>query len=418
MTTVDQEQLRHFNGRVIHWEPASRGALRFRRFDSDSLAASVNKQGKILIEGQRLVVMKSRWQAQVMAFVLSATFWLGGFIGLAVLFDSISDVHPILFSLLVLPPLILVTVWLIRRLIPSLWRSYPLSEIVNVQIKHVDILKNNRLVRQGRLGVDLTIAPLESRSAIPRPDDGVRIESHECARVDGCRFLTFVAENEAQATLLKQLLPGTAIPLSGPRQADIPPQEAAPVCVIQSASSQSESGYGDHPDSVVGREERYSHDFKFWYLFVGLLIFGGFLASSIRTVLTNQRGLIINGVIKLGPTGATIFYFCETVLFGLMSLLLLCLIIRRVVNPHFVVMNSTGLTFLEGFLKPRRNRVQFQEIQAVVQKQPLSGGARTLLIQTVGRQYKIDESRLPSRRDYEQILASVRALARVRPEMT
>jgi hypothetical protein len=120
---------------------------------------------------------------------------------------------------------------------------------------------------------------------------------------------------------------------------------------------------------------------------------------------TNDRGVIIESLIRLGPEGATTFFWCLTVCSVLFVLAAIAMAVRRIANPRTLVIDATGLWIPHGAFQTKQARVEFSEILSVselkVKRQVF------LRLKTYHKTYSITESLLPSRRDYDDIKSTI-----------
>lgn len=121
--------------------------------------------------------------------------------------------------------------------------------------------------------------------------------------------------------------------------------------------------------------------------------------------MTNDRGLIIEHFIRLGPQEASLFWWCLAGFSCLLALYALLLGIGRIVKPQTLAVDSSGLTIPYGMLLSSRAHVKFSEIQSV--SEGTIQGVIFLKLKTRRRTYYISPSYLPSPNDYDEIKAAI-----------
>jgi hypothetical protein len=104
----------------------------------------------------------------------------------------------------------------------------------------------------------------------------------------------------------------------------------------------------------------------------------------------NNVGLIINGIITLGASGATAFYWVITALCGMFVLAALVLTLRRIVNPQVLELETDALLLPHGFLQTRTSRIPYTDIQELSEDQV--SGQTFLYLTAYGRRFTISAS--------------------------
>jgi len=77
-----------------------------------------------------------------------------------------------------------------------------------------------------------------------------------------------------------------------------------------------------------------------------------FLWSKAYQGYHNKAGLTINGIIRLEPSGATVFYWIIAVASGMFVAAALLLTVRRMVNPQVLELGLDALLCHTAFFKP------------------------------------------------------------------
>jgi len=113
--------------------------------------------------------------------------------------------------------------------------------------------------------------------------------------------------------------------------------------------------------------------------------------------------VIINGIIKLGTDGATVFYWVIAALGGMFVLAALLLAVRRIAYPQVLVFETDALLLPHGFFQTQITRITYKDIENVSEVQ-MSRSRQTLLhITAYGRRFTITASLLPDVSNYVEI---------------
>ena len=133
----------------------------------------------------------------------------------------------------------------------------------------------------------------------------------------------------------------------------------------------------------------------------GAVFFAVCAASLTWRAATNERGLILNGVITLTPFGASAFYWVLAGLSTLFVILEIVLAFARVRGAAFLELTVDTLVIPRGFAGKKFRRIPYAEIVAVSEFSVV--GTRSLGIRTATRQYWVAATVLPSHEDYEAL---------------
>lgn len=377
--------------------------LGHRLIDSNRPATTHFKDGSLTINADTISLVKNRHFIRFLTFVLLTPVWGGLTIGVAVLVGSllgdIANKHVGTTLLVVAAIVISAVAILISMFVKPIRRQFLLSQVANAQIKHVQITRNDLAVSAGWLGVDFSVVSVDSTvSTIGE------LATLPAADAEKSSFVTFIARSESDASALWQLLPKTQVLLRGKRNADIPPQQAARWINPETRTTRPELS----PNlDQTSRERKYPHDTAMRYLIILTGIMGAGALDMGYLAMTNDRGLVINGLIRLGPTGATIFYSLITVFLGAFFLYCAAMLLQRIINPHSLIIRHDGIIFCDGRLKPKQTLVPFAAIQMIGQQQGVKGGTRTLVLKVGNQKFLIHEEYLGNRRNYDEIYATV-----------
>jgi hypothetical protein len=110
---------------------------------------------------------------------------------------------------------------------------------------------------------------------------------------------------------------------------------------------------------------QYSYNPKWWLILALALFFGACGALAVNKATHNSVGLIINGIIELGPAGATAFYWVMAALAGLFVLMAILLALRRIANPQTLELGTEALRLPHGFLQTKTALIPYAEIDGV-----------------------------------------------------
>jgi hypothetical protein len=112
----------------------------------------------------------------------------------------------------------------------------------------------------------------------------------------------------------------------------------------------------------------------------------------------NKAGLIINGIITLGPNGANVFYWVIAAIGGIFVLAAVVLAVRRLVSYRVLELGADALLLPHGFLAIKISRIPYADIEGVSESQ--MSGQKYLWVRACGRKFTIGASLLPDRDSY------------------
>ena len=146
---------------------------------------------------------------------------------------------------------------------------------------------------------------------------------------------------------------------------------------------------------------RYSYNGSWGRLLWVLLFFGSCSAFMAYTAAHNKAGLIIEGIIRLGPSGAAVFYWVNAALSGAFVLLGLLLMVNRIVNPQFLMLETDALLLPGGLFQRRTSRISYADIQECLEVQIYR---QTFLhLAVYGRRFTINAALFPHKADYAAV---------------
>ena len=116
---------------------------------------------------------------------------------------------------------------------------------------------------------------------------------------------------------------------------------------------------------------------------------------------TNDRGLILNGIVTFSETGASMFYWILAGLclgFVVMGILL---IIQRFAGSSNLEITRDDIRIPRGFIKKTINSIPFGEVESVSETEVQ--GQRFFFLHAANRKYCVNRAFMPSSDDYEEV---------------
>ncbi len=138
---------------------------------------------------------------------------------------------------------------------------------------------------------------------------------------------------------------------------------------------------------------RYSYNPRWRVIVACTLFLGACSAFMAYKAANNTVGLIINGIITLGPSGATVFYWAISALGAGFVLLAVLLIARRIASPQIVELGTDALYLPHGRLQRQTSRIAYSEIQGLAEVR--ISGQIFLYVTAGGLRYTITASLFP-----------------------
>jgi hypothetical protein len=143
---------------------------------------------------------------------------------------------------------------------------------------------------------------------------------------------------------------------------------------------------------------RFPYNPKWRVILGGAVFFGVCSAFMAYKAAHNTVGLIINGIITLGPTGATVFYWIIAALGAGFVLLALLLTARRIASPQVLEVGADALLLPHGRLQRQTSRIAYSDIQSVSEVKV--SGQTFLYVIAGGLRYTITASLFPDTGSY------------------
>lgn len=155
----------------------------------------------------------------------------------------------------------------------------------------------------------------------------------------------------------------------------------------------------------------YPYRQKAWATAFACLFFGAITFLMVREAMTNERGLVLNGIVHFSTHGATIFYWCVAVASGLFVAVGIPTLFVSLFSSHrLVVTDATVFAPRFGFSRQPTivplSSITGLDIQ-VAQRQ------RMLNIRHKTGKLTIMRSRLPNAAALDELLAALLAAVKV-----
>ena len=149
-----------------------------------------------------------------------------------------------------------------------------------------------------------------------------------------------------------------------------------------------------------------------WMMLAGIAFFAACAATMAYAALTNDRGLILNGIITFTPDGATRFYGAVAIVSVLFVLVALTALVASFTNPMFVLLTSHELCAPKHGFTRKVTKIPLQDIMEIgvqtIQRQ------RFMNVYHRGGKLSLAQSMLPNAEAFEQLYAALRATVRQR----
>ena len=129
--------------------------------------------------------------------------------------------------------------------------------------------------------------------------------------------------------------------------------------------------------------------------------FGACSAFMAYKATHNAGGLIIDGIITLGRTGATAFYWVIAALAAGFVLFALVLAVRRIAFPRILEVGADALSLPHGPWQRHITRIAYPDIQDLSEVE--ISGQRFLYVTVGGRRYTITASLFPDAHSYTAV---------------
>jgi hypothetical protein len=149
----------------------------------------------------------------------------------------------------------------------------------------------------------------------------------------------------------------------------------------------------------------YPYKAKAGIMLACIAFFGACAATMAHAALTNDRGLILNGILEFGTQGATVFYWCVVGVSAVFVLMGTLGLISGFKNPGSIRLTATELSAPKNGFTRKATRIPLREIVDVgvqeIQKQ------RFLTVHHRSGKLSVAQSLLPNSEAFEKLHAGI-----------
>jgi hypothetical protein len=161
---------------------------------------------------------------------------------------------------------------------------------------------------------------------------------------------------------------------------------------------------------MSGAHLEYPYKANVWMMLAGIAFFGACTAMMVYAALTNDRGLILNGIITFSMDGATVFYWCVAAVCVLFVLFATFALVSGVANPMSIQLTPTELSAPRNGFSRKRTAIPLNDIVDVgvltVQRQ------RFMNVYHRAGKLSVAQSMLPNPEAFEKLHAALVASVR------
>jgi len=147
-----------------------------------------------------------------------------------------------------------------------------------------------------------------------------------------------------------------------------------------------------------------------WTMLLASAFFAGVAAVMAHAAMTNDRGLILNGIIRLSPQGATNFYWCIAGLGAAFVVVGLPLFVMGLTSKACIRLTATELSMPRSAFSRTTRVVSLAQIQGT--DVHAVNGQRFLTVLLADGEVSIAQSMLPNAAAFEEICAALRTAGR------
>ncbi len=159
---------------------------------------------------------------------------------------------------------------------------------------------------------------------------------------------------------------------------------------------------------------KYPYKAKWWIILLNLVMFGPAAGLFFKNAMTNDRGLILNGVIEFDVLGASIFYWCLFFCALAFVAIALLLLYQRLTTNEVLEIGESSILIPRHMFKKGIDRVLIENIENV--ESTTAGGQHFITLHTPTKKYVIKAAMLPRSKDFDLILATILKLLELRSE--
>lgn len=148
-------------------------------------------------------------------------------------------------------------------------------------------------------------------------------------------------------------------------------------------------------------EHRYSYKPGWMPIIGGGLFFGACAAVLCNVAMTNEKGLVLNGIITLSLASATVFYWSLTLASLLFVLGAVAMAWLRINTSHEIKLTHDALVAPRSLWTSQYSSIPFSEIDELIE-QNISGQRLLSIVPKSQKKLTIAGSHLPSKHDFEE----------------
>jgi hypothetical protein len=148
--------------------------------------------------------------------------------------------------------------------------------------------------------------------------------------------------------------------------------------------------------------KRYLYRAKAWIALLGWLLFGGGAVMFIYKALNNEVGLIIDGIIELSPSNATIFYWTFAVFSSVFTFFMLILLYDFLFGEKkYIIVYEDRISLPAGFRQKKVKEFYYNEIVDMTEIN--MGRQKFFEIKTTNDKANFGLSLMPNKAAYEEL---------------
>jgi hypothetical protein len=155
----------------------------------------------------------------------------------------------------------------------------------------------------------------------------------------------------------------------------------------------------------------YPYHAKPWVMIAGVLFFGACSVGMGYAAVTNDRELILNGIITFSVTGATLFYWCIAAVAVLFVVAALYAVITGLNRLMMVRLTTAELSSPKSGFSKTPTLIPLQDIQEI-NLQSVQGQRFIRIISRLGK-LDIAQSMLPDAASFEELYRELVSRARI-----
>ncbi len=146
---------------------------------------------------------------------------------------------------------------------------------------------------------------------------------------------------------------------------------------------------------------RFSYKTGWGTILGGSLFFGAGALFMAYLAISNDKGLNINGIFTIGPTGASVFYWIIAALGAGFVVACFMLAIIRIANPTVIELCQNELLLPTGRFHKQVTRIAYSDIQGI--SEVCVSGQTFLYVTASGIRYTVVASLFSSKNNYNAV---------------